>query len=113
MLRFRVWCCAGARANPPSSWGLDWSTGAGNDVSPVYPFFVFFGGVVESPVSSGAIVRLKTDASRDPRRPNCFHGPGESVANSGDGRGVRSPMAEMTGLATVELAAEAEPKGPY
>ena len=24
-----------------------------------------------------------------------------------------SPMAEMTGLATVELAVEAEPKGPY
>jgi hypothetical protein len=82
-------------------------------VSPVYPFFVFFGGVVDSPVSSGAMARLKRDASREARRPSCLHGPGESLANSGDGRGVRSPIAEMTGLATVELAAEAEPKGPY
>ena len=30
----------------------------------------------------------------------------------GDGRGVTSPMAEMTGLGYVELAAEGEPKTP-
>ena len=30
----------------------------------------------------------------------------------GDGRGVTSPIAEMTGLGYVELAAEGEPKMP-
>lgn len=40
----------------------------------------------------------------------CFHGPGESPASNGDGRGVTSPMAAIMGLATVELAAEAGPK---
>lgn len=41
-----------------------------------------------------------------------FHGPGECVESRGEGKGVTSPIAAMTGLATVELAAEAEPKAP-
>lgn len=51
--------------------------------------------------------------SCDVRKSSCFQGPGEPFAISGDGRGVRSPIAEMTGLGTVELAAEADPKAPY
>jgi len=49
--------------------------------------------------------------SRDIRLPNFLHGPGESFESKGEGRGVTSPMAEITGLGTVELAADAEPKG--
>jgi len=76
----------------------------------MYPFFVFFARVVCSFASSGAKAGGLTVVSRDIL---LFQGPGESLARSGDGRGVRSPIAEITGLATVELAAEAEPKGPY
>jgi hypothetical protein len=61
-------------------------------------------------VSRGADVGWKTVLSRDDVRR--FHGPGESVARRGDGSGVMSPMAEMTGLGTVELAADGEPKEP-
>jgi hypothetical protein len=57
----------------------------------------------------GGKVVVSCDARR---RPSCFHGPGEPFANRGDGRGVMSPMADITGLPTVELAAEAEPKAP-
>lgn len=64
-------------------------------------------------MSGDANAKGKAVVSRDARLPNCFHGPGELFANRGDGRGVISAIADMIGLATVELAAEAEPKGPY
>ena len=48
-------------------------------------------------------------ASRDILGFSLFHGPGESVANRGDGRGVTLPMAAMTGLGNVELVADALP----
>lgn len=79
---------------------------------PAYPFFACPETWVWPFMSSGPEAGGEMAASRDILRPNCFHGPGESPANRGDGKGVRSPMAAMTGLATVELAAEAEPKGP-
>lgn len=43
---------------------------------------------------------------------SCLHGPGECVDRRGEGRGVTSPIADIIGLGTVELAAEAEPKAP-
>lgn len=50
--------------------------------------------------------------SGDKWRPSFFHGPGECEDRRGEGRGVTSPIADITGLATVELAAEAELKAP-
>lgn len=50
--------------------------------------------------------REGVSASLDGFLPNFFHGPGESPASRGDGRGVTSPIAVMIGLGTVELAAE-------
>jgi hypothetical protein len=35
-----------------------------------------------------------------------LHGPGESPNNNGEGKGVRSPIAAMTGLGTAELQAD-------
>jgi len=78
-------------------------------VRPTYPFLELVAWPVCSLASSGADVGGVTVVSRDILR---FHGPGESLANRGDGRGVRSPIAEMTGLATAELAVDAEPKAP-
>ncbi len=50
--------------------------------------------------------------SREGGLPSFLHGPGESQASSGDGKGVTSPMAEITGLGYVELAAEEVAKKP-
>lgn len=92
---------------------MSWSAGIGNDVTPPYPFFVDLGGGSRPSDSSGMEVGGDIAFSRDVRRFSLFHGPGESLDKRGDGSGVRSPMAVMTGLATTELAAEAEPNGPY
>lgn len=47
--------------------------------------------------------------SREVRR-RSFQGPGESLDSNGEGKGVTSPMADIIGLPTVELAPECEPK---
>ena len=39
-----------------------------------------------------------------------LQGPGESPESNGEGSGVRSPIAVMTGLETLELAAEPKPR---
>ena len=87
----------------------------GHVVSPAYGFLVDadLDGVAEGALStSGLGVGQAKEVSRDAFLPiRCFHGVGESLPRRGDGRGVTSPIAEMTGLGTVELVAEVDPKG--
>lgn len=69
----------------------------------------------DASMTAAAAVSFSWDSSPMlPRRPRVlggvppssfFHGPGESAESSGLGRGVMSPMAEMTGLAMRLLAA--------
>ena len=66
-------------------------------------------GVVDSVWAGGG---WQCGDSRDVRLASFFHGPGESSASRGEGRGATSPMAEITGLGTAELAAEADAKAP-
>ena len=65
---------------------------------------------VDTRTDSDNIVGRDGDSRDGGRAPSRFHGPGESLESNGEGRGVTSPMADITGLGTVELAADAEPK---
>jgi hypothetical protein len=112
VLRFLVWRICGS-ASLASGCLLMSLAGDGHDDIPAYGFFMLVGCVAELLASLWADTALATAASPDVRLPICFHGPGESLANKGEGRGVTSPMAEITGLRTVELAAEPEPKTPW
>jgi hypothetical protein len=84
---------------------LDWFASAAEMDSPVVVTRTESLGIVGSPLAG---------PSRDGSLPlnSFFHGPGESLVRSGDGRGVTSPMADIMGLATLELAADDEPKNP-
>jgi hypothetical protein len=84
---------------------------------PAYDFLLFWApraDAIDSPVLVTSTLSddmgARVGASRDVRLPSFFHGPGESDDSKGEGSGVTSPMAEMMGLATVELAVEALPR---
>lgn len=103
-LRFLVWCAtfsleaAGMEAEPSSgiyTLRLEAEVGLNDDASI---------GIDVSAGSSPMLPSLPRDLGGVPLR-SFFQGPGESAESSGLGRGVMSPMAEMTGLGMRLLAA--------
>jgi len=76
--------------------------GKGTDVNPTYVFRLVGVDAIGPSRLVGDMQSpgcwLEDALSRDVRLASFFHGPGESLASSGEGRGVTSPIAEMTGL---------------
>lgn len=86
---------------PARAFRLDWCAMAAAIDSP------FLDTSTDSGIVVGGDWPSSLDGGRALRR---FQGPGESPESSGDGSGVRSPMAVMTGLETLELVAEPKPR---
>lgn len=86
---------------PERAFRLDWCAMAAAIDSPF----------LETSTDSGIVVGVGWTSSLEGGRPlRRFQGPGESPESSGEGSGVRSPMAVMTGLETLELVAEPKPR---
>lgn len=104
--------CTPSRLSP---WTVG---GASPDDNPAYGFLILENLVGVADASSAFSRRTSSLTAGEcwcpsrERRRSCLHGPGECVDRRGEGRGVTSPIADITGLGTVELAAEAELKAP-